>query len=117
MIRQGRNGKATHLPHNNTSRHLPCTPCKSYHSSGLEAVDYTIKLSTGWYSNILGKNFGRTHKLPEAEAVTDSRADRYSPGTPAEAAGGSNPDQAVALIADIHISDAAAITTCEKVAP
>ena len=26
IIRQGRNSKATHLPHNNTSRHLPSTP-------------------------------------------------------------------------------------------
>lgn len=70
------------LPHNNTSRHLPGTPCRSYCPSGPEAVE---------------------HKPLEAEAAADSQADHHSPGTTAEAAEaaeGSNLDQAVPLEGD-----------------
>jgi hypothetical protein len=58
VIRQARNSKATHLPHNNTSRHLPCTPCKSYCPSGAEAADYMIKLNMSWYPNTLVGTLG-----------------------------------------------------------
>ena len=115
ITRQGRNNKATHLPHNNTSRHLPDTPCKSYCPSGAEAVDYMIRLSVGWYPNTPGRNFRRTHKPLEAAAAADSQADHHSPGTTAEAAEGSNLDQAaVPLITDILINDTGAITTSRK---
>jgi hypothetical protein len=59
----------------------------------------------------LWKNFGRTHKQLEAVAVADSQADHCSLGTPAEAAEGSNLDQAVALSTDTPINDTGAIAT------
>jgi hypothetical protein len=115
VIRQARNSKATHLLHNNTSRHLPCTPCKSYCPSGAEAADYMIELNMSWYPSTPGKNFRRTHKPLEAEAEADSQADHHSrPGTTAEAAEGSNLDQAVALRTDTLINHTEAITTSRK---
>jgi hypothetical protein len=115
VIWQARNSKATHLLHNNTSRHLPCTPCKSYCPSGAEAADYMIKLSMSWYPKTLGRNFRRTHKPLEAEAEADSQADHYSrPDTTAEAAEGSNLDQAVALRTNTLINNTEAITTSRE---
>jgi hypothetical protein len=113
MIRQRRN-KATHLPHNNTSRHLSNTPCRNHLFSAVGAADYTTKGSAGRYSiSVLEENFGRTHKLPAAEAVADSRAGQHSPGRTVAAAAGSNLvlDQAVALSADTSVNDTAALTT------
>jgi hypothetical protein len=84
-------------------------PCKNYCPSGAEAADYMVKLSMSRYPNIPGKNFRRTHKPLEVEAVADSQADHRSrPGTTAEAAEGSNLDhldQAVPLMTDTLISD------------
>lgn len=102
MIRQRPNRKSTHLPHNNRGRHRSGTPCKSHHFSGVvEAADCTRQSipQVGTRSQHSKRNFGRTHKLLEVVAVADSQADHYTPGTPAEAAGGSNLDQAVALSA------------------
>jgi hypothetical protein len=76
------------------------------------------KLSMNWYSNTPGRNFRRTHKPLEAEAAVDSQADHHShPGTTAEAAEGSNLDQAVPLMTDTLINDTGTITTVEKLAP
>lgn len=61
------------------------------------------KFGISWYLDTPGKSFRRTHKPFEAAAAADSQADHYSPGTPAEAAEGSNLDQAVPLITDTLI--------------
>ena len=66
------------------------------------------KHSMSWYPNTHGRNFRRTHRPLEAEAAADSQADHRSPGTTAEAAEaaeGSNLDQAVPLMTDILIND------------
>ena len=70
----------------------------------VEAADCTRQSirQVGTRSQHSKRNFERTHKLLEVVAVADSQADHYTPGTPAEvaeAAGGSNLDQAVALSA------------------
>jgi hypothetical protein len=72
-----------------------------------------IKLSMNWDPNTPGRSFRRTHKPLEAEAAADSQADHHSPGTTAEAAEaaeGSNLDQAVPLMTDTLINDTGTIT-------
>jgi hypothetical protein len=112
-IRQGRNNKATHLPHNNTSRRLPYTPCKNYCPSAAGAADYMINLGMSLYPP--GRNIRRTHKPLVAAAVADSQADHHSPaGTTAAAAEGSSLDQAVPLITGTLINDTGAKTSTES---
>ena len=89
-------------------------PCKSRHFSGAEAADYTAKLRTDWHSNT--QEMVLTHKPFEAVVVADSQADHYSPGTPAEAAAGSNLGPAAALSGDTPVNVTVAITY-EKVVP
>lgn len=71
-----------------------------------------------WHPKNPGRNFRRTHKLLEAVAVAvaDSQTDHYSPGTPAEAAEGSNLDLAP-LMTDSLIEDIGAITTSREITP
>lgn len=64
-----------------------------------------------------GRNFRRTHKPLEAVAVADSQAGHYSPGTPAEAAEGSNLDLQVALMTDTLVKDTGAIRTSREIIP
>ena len=69
------------------------------------------KHSMSWYPNTPGKNFRRTHKPLEAEAAADSQADHHNhPGTTAEAAEGSNLDQAVPLLTGTLINDTGTMT-------
>jgi hypothetical protein len=68
-----------------------------------------------WYPNTPSRNFRRTHKPLEAEAEADSQADHHSPpGTSAEAAEGSNLDQAVPLITDTLVNDTEPITASRE---